>query len=323
MSAGRPTRTSPRSRATSPPRRRRGGRRRAARGQAGVHSRARPLPARRTRTWRATNVAELAGGRTGRGRPLRDGPRARGARGPTHARAPPPCFFDRATAVGRRRRVRPAGRRAARVPVCEADAVRLERGEEPDPRSEVISGRSVPYWSAPGAGLLRRRVRRLRARPARRLPARVGVRRGTGLGRRWDGGGTVIPAAAGTSAAATSVAGLRRRRLRWRRGLRWRRLLGRRTSPTWVPPTPIIGGRWPARRTSSSSARTAVPRSVRTSRSARTAARACASARRRSSATARSPSRSPRSRRRAAPRDRRAGRAPTCAPWSIRARGRR
>ena len=34
------------------------------------------------------------------------------------------------------------------VPACEADAQRVERGEEPDPRQVTLGGRQVPYWNA-------------------------------------------------------------------------------------------------------------------------------------------------------------------------------
>jgi hypothetical protein len=36
--------------------------------------------------------------------------------------------------------------------VCAACATRLADGEEPDARSEVVGGRTMPYWAAPGAG---------------------------------------------------------------------------------------------------------------------------------------------------------------------------
>ena len=98
------------------------------------------------------------------------------------------------------------------VPACEADAQRVDRGEDPDPRQITLGGRQVPYWNAGpayapymggffGGGLL------------------PGLFIGSMLGGGWDGfgGGTPTPArasgfgdfgaAAGeTSAAATSAA---------------------------------------------------------------------------------------------------------------------
>ena len=34
------------------------------------------------------------------------------------------------------------------VPACEADAQRVDRGEDPDPRQITLGGRQVPYWNA-------------------------------------------------------------------------------------------------------------------------------------------------------------------------------
>jgi hypothetical protein len=38
------------------------------------------------------------------------------------------------------------------VPACEADAQRVERGEEPQSRQVPVRGGMAPYWSAPGYG---------------------------------------------------------------------------------------------------------------------------------------------------------------------------
>ena len=92
------------------------------------------------------------------------------------------------------------------VPACEADAQRVERGEDPEAREVTVGGERVPYWAAGpmyapfmggffGAGIL------------------PGLMMGTMLGSVWD-----EPRRA-ASAAATSARGrrgLRRRRLRRR-----------------------------------------------------------------------------------------------------------
>jgi hypothetical protein len=65
----------------------------------------------------------------------------------------PPCFFDpRHGPSVADAEYAPPGGEPRMVPVCQADAVRLAEGEEPEPRSEVVNGRSVPYWAAPSAG---------------------------------------------------------------------------------------------------------------------------------------------------------------------------
>ncbi|HEX8086494.1 MAG TPA: hypothetical protein VF529_19555 [Solirubrobacteraceae bacterium] len=64
----------------------------------------------------------------------------------------PPCFFDpRHGPSTRDVEWAPDGYGAPRlVPVCEADAVRLESGQEPMTREIVTQGRRVPYYDAPG-----------------------------------------------------------------------------------------------------------------------------------------------------------------------------
>jgi hypothetical protein len=64
----------------------------------------------------------------------------------------PPCFFDpRHGPSTRDVEWAPEGYGAPRkVPVCEADAVRLESGQEPMTREIVTGGRRVPYYDAPG-----------------------------------------------------------------------------------------------------------------------------------------------------------------------------
>jgi hypothetical protein len=62
----------------------------------------------------------------------------------------PPCFFDprhgpsATTAVWA-----PPGGRPREVPVCAADAARLEDGEEPAAREVLAGGQKVPYYMAP------------------------------------------------------------------------------------------------------------------------------------------------------------------------------
>jgi hypothetical protein len=62
----------------------------------------------------------------------------------------PPCFFNpqhgpSTTDV----EWVPAGGAPRVVPVCAADADRLERGHEPDERMVAVGGSSMPYWRAP------------------------------------------------------------------------------------------------------------------------------------------------------------------------------
>jgi hypothetical protein len=65
----------------------------------------------------------------------------------------PPCFFDprHGPSVTEMEYAPPGGQPRA-VPVCQADAVRLQNGEDPQPRTEYIGGQMVPYWAAPGFG---------------------------------------------------------------------------------------------------------------------------------------------------------------------------
>ena len=59
----------------------------------------------------------------------------------------PPCFFDPRHGPAERE-VEWASRVVA---ACNRDAVRIERGTEPETRHLFIDGRPVPYWSAPPA----------------------------------------------------------------------------------------------------------------------------------------------------------------------------
>jgi hypothetical protein len=61
----------------------------------------------------------------------------------------PPCFFDpRHGPSSREVEWSPPWGEPRAVPACEADAQRVERGEDPDPREVTIGGRNVPYWNA-------------------------------------------------------------------------------------------------------------------------------------------------------------------------------
>jgi hypothetical protein len=61
----------------------------------------------------------------------------------------PPCFFDpRHGPSSREVEWSPPWGEPRMVPACEADAQRVERGEDPDPREVVVGGERVPYWNA-------------------------------------------------------------------------------------------------------------------------------------------------------------------------------
>ena len=61
----------------------------------------------------------------------------------------PPCFFDpRHGPSSRQVMWSPPWGEPREVPACEADAQRVERGEDPDPRQVMVGGRQVPYWNA-------------------------------------------------------------------------------------------------------------------------------------------------------------------------------
>src|SRR4051812_37848235 len=68
-------------------------------------------------------------------------------RRPPERRAP--CFFDpRHGPSSREVEWAPPAGTPRPVPACEADAQRVERGEDPHARELVVGGRSVPYWDA-------------------------------------------------------------------------------------------------------------------------------------------------------------------------------
>ncbi|MEP6955060.1 MAG: hypothetical protein ABI950_13455, partial [Solirubrobacteraceae bacterium] len=63
----------------------------------------------------------------------------------------PPCFFDpRHGPSTRDVEWSPDGYQAREVPACEADAVRIESGDEPMTREVELGGRRMPYYAGPG-----------------------------------------------------------------------------------------------------------------------------------------------------------------------------
>jgi hypothetical protein len=61
----------------------------------------------------------------------------------------PPCFFDpRHGPSSREVEWAPPGGAPRLVPACEADAQRVERGDDPHAREVLVGGQRVPYWSA-------------------------------------------------------------------------------------------------------------------------------------------------------------------------------
>src|SRR3954462_15628965 len=62
---------------------------------------------------------------------------------------PPPGFFDpRHGPSTRAVEWAPPGGAPRAVPACEADAQRVERGDDPSVREVVMGGQRMPYWSA-------------------------------------------------------------------------------------------------------------------------------------------------------------------------------
>ena len=62
----------------------------------------------------------------------------------------PPCFFDPRHGPSTREVLwGPDGYEPRPVPACEADAVRIEEGEEPHAREVVAHGERMPYYAAP------------------------------------------------------------------------------------------------------------------------------------------------------------------------------
>jgi hypothetical protein len=68
-------------------------------------------------------------------------------------RTPPerrsPCFFDPRHGPSHREvEWSPPGGAPRMVPACEADAQRVERGEDPEAREMMVGGQRMPYWAA-------------------------------------------------------------------------------------------------------------------------------------------------------------------------------
>jgi hypothetical protein len=75
------------------------------------------------------------------------------ARARLDGREPPerrsPCFFDpRHGPSTRDVEWAPPGGEPRMVPVCEADALRVEEGEDPEAREVTVGGQRMPYWAA-------------------------------------------------------------------------------------------------------------------------------------------------------------------------------
>jgi hypothetical protein len=61
----------------------------------------------------------------------------------------PPCFFDpRHGPSSRDVEWAPHGGQSRPVPACEADAQRVERGDDPEARQVTVGGQQMPYWAA-------------------------------------------------------------------------------------------------------------------------------------------------------------------------------
>jgi hypothetical protein len=75
------------------------------------------------------------------------------ARARLESREPPerraPCFFDpRHGPSSREVEWAPDGGEPRMVPACEADAQRVERGDDPEAREMMVGGQRMPYWAA-------------------------------------------------------------------------------------------------------------------------------------------------------------------------------
>jgi hypothetical protein len=75
------------------------------------------------------------------------------ARARLESREPPerrsPCFFDpRHGPSSRDVEWAPDGGEPRMVPACEADAQRVERGDDPEAREMMVGGQRMPYWAA-------------------------------------------------------------------------------------------------------------------------------------------------------------------------------
>jgi hypothetical protein len=75
------------------------------------------------------------------------------ARARLEDREPPerrsPCFFDpRHGPATRDVEWAPPGGEPRMVPACEADALRVEEGDDPEAREVTVGGQRMPYWAA-------------------------------------------------------------------------------------------------------------------------------------------------------------------------------
>jgi hypothetical protein len=62
----------------------------------------------------------------------------------------PPCFFDPRHGPSTRDVTwAPPGGQPREVPACEADAIAVESGQDPESRQVMAGGQMVPYWGAP------------------------------------------------------------------------------------------------------------------------------------------------------------------------------
>jgi hypothetical protein len=106
---------------------------------------------RADQTWRLArrpNDLEPVGAALEEGRWAMQSARARlDGREPPERRSP--CFFDpRHGPSTREVEWAPYGGESRLVPACEADAVRVEGGDDPEAREVTVGGQRMPYWAA-------------------------------------------------------------------------------------------------------------------------------------------------------------------------------
>jgi uncharacterized membrane protein YgcG len=99
-------------------------------------------------------MAETPGDMAAVASALEEGRYAMAAAKARHAGEPvperrPPCFFNpRHGPSTRDVQWAPPGGSPRPVPACEADAIAVEEGQEPESRHVTVGGRQVPYWAA-------------------------------------------------------------------------------------------------------------------------------------------------------------------------------